>query len=68
VLRVEISALRDSQEWVVTVCDNGVGIDRADASRIFGMFFRPGNETEGVVIGLAVCRRRPSGREVGLPT
>jgi signal transduction histidine kinase len=56
-LRVELSALRDSQEWVVTVSDNGVGVDPDQASRIFGMFSRASNDTDGVGIGLAVCRR-----------
>jgi signal transduction histidine kinase len=56
-LRVELSALRDSREWVVTVRDNGVGVDPDQASRIFGMFSRAGNEAEGAGIGLAVCRR-----------
>jgi signal transduction histidine kinase len=56
-LRVELSALRDSQEWVVTVRDNGVGVDADHASRIFEMFSRANNKTEGVGIGLAVCRR-----------
>ena len=56
-LRVGLSALRDSQEWVVTVRDNGRGVDPDQASRIFGMFSRADGETEGVGIGLAVCRR-----------
>jgi signal transduction histidine kinase len=56
-LRVELSALRDSREWVVTVRDNGVGVDPDRASEIFGMFSRASNETEGAGIGLAVCRR-----------
>jgi signal transduction histidine kinase len=56
-LRVELSALRDSQEWVVTVRENGVGVDADHASRIFEMFSRANNKTEGVGIGLAVCRR-----------
>jgi signal transduction histidine kinase len=55
--RVELSALRDSQEWVVTVRDNGPGVEPAQASRIFGMFSRADSETDGVGIGLAVCRR-----------
>jgi chemotaxis family two-component system sensor kinase Cph1 len=55
--RVEVSALRDSQEWVVTVRDNGPGVPPEQASRIFGMFSRAHQETEGVGIGLAVCRR-----------
>lgn len=54
---VELSALRDSHEWVVTVRDNGVGVDPDQASRIFEMFSRANSEPEGVGIGLAVCRR-----------
>ena len=56
-LRVEVSALQDSQEWVVTVRDNGAGVDPDQASRIFGMFSRADSATEGAGIGLAVCRR-----------
>src|SRR5262245_45592407 len=55
--RVEISARRDTQEWVVTVRDNGCGVDPGQAGRIFGMFSRGSREVEGVGIGLAVCRR-----------
>jgi len=55
--RVELSALRDSQEWVVTVRDNGVGVDPEQATRIFGMFSRADHEADGAGIGLAVCRR-----------
>ena len=46
--RIELSALRDSHEWVVTVRDNGVGVDPDQASRIFEMFSRANSETEGV--------------------
>ena len=46
--RVELSALRDSQEWVVTVRDNGVGVDPEQATRIFGMFSRADHEADGV--------------------
>jgi signal transduction histidine kinase len=56
-LRVRVSALRDSQEWVVTVRDNGIGVDPHQMSRIFGMFSRADAGTEGAGIGLAVCRR-----------
>jgi signal transduction histidine kinase len=56
-LRVEVSALRDSQEWVMTVRDNGVGVNPDQASRIFGMFSRGDPGIEGAGIGLAVCRR-----------
>jgi signal transduction histidine kinase len=56
-LRVEVSALRDSQEWVLTMRDNGVGVGADQASRIFGMFSRANQHVDGVGIGLAVCRR-----------
>jgi signal transduction histidine kinase len=56
-LRVEVSALRDRREWVVTVRDNGIGVDPAHASRIFSMFARAETQTDGTGIGLAVCRR-----------
>jgi signal transduction histidine kinase len=54
---VEVSALRDSAEWVVTVSDNGVGVDADQATRIFGMFSRVDKSAEGLGIGLAICRR-----------
>jgi signal transduction histidine kinase len=56
-LRIAISALPDSQEWVVTVRDNGVGVDPQQATGIFGMFSRARGDVEGAGIGLAVCRR-----------
>jgi signal transduction histidine kinase len=54
---VEVFAHGDRQEWVVTVRDNGLGVDPDHASRIFRMFARVHGETEGTGIGLAVCRR-----------
>jgi signal transduction histidine kinase len=56
-LRIEVSALQDSQEWVVSVRDNGIGVDPEQATGIFGMFSRAGGDVEGAGIGLAVCRR-----------
>jgi signal transduction histidine kinase len=56
-LRIEVSALRDSHEWVVTVRDNGVGVDPSQTTGIFGMFSRANSTVEGAGIGLAVCRR-----------
>ncbi len=56
-LRVEVSAVRDTREWVVTVRDNGIGVDPTQATRIFGMFSRASKEIDGAGIGLAVSRR-----------
>ena len=55
--RVEVVADRRSEEWVLTVRDNGIGVKREDASRIFGMFSRARRDVDGSGIGLAVCRR-----------
>jgi signal transduction histidine kinase len=55
--RVGVSAMRDSAEWVITVRDNGRGVDAQQATRIFGMFSRADQRTEGIGIGLAICRR-----------
>ena len=49
--------MRDSQEWVATMRDNGVGVDPVQATRIFSMFSRANEQVEGAGIGLAVCRR-----------
>ena len=56
-LRVDVTTVRDSLEWVVTVRDNGVGVDAAQATRIFSMFSRANEHVDGAGIGLAVCRR-----------
>ena len=56
-LQVEFTAMQDSQEWVLTMRDNGLGIDPDKASRIFEMFTRDNDATDGIGIGLAVCRR-----------
>jgi signal transduction histidine kinase len=55
--RVEVSAERGSQEWIVCVRDNGVGVDPVQAGRIFELFSRGDTLVDGVGIGLAVCRR-----------
>jgi chemotaxis family two-component system sensor kinase Cph1 len=54
---VHVSAWRREDEWVITVRDNGVGVDPDQASRIFDMFSRASTAPEGSGIGLAVCRR-----------
>ena len=41
----------------MSVSDNGIGIDRENARRIFAMFSRIERRVEGSGIGLAVCRR-----------
>ena len=58
--RIRVVAERGECEWVVSICDNGIGFDPADADRIFEILQRlHADETQytGTGIGLAVCKR-----------
>jgi signal transduction histidine kinase len=55
--RVDVSAERGSREWIVSVRDNGIGVQPEQAGRIFGLFSRGGGDVDGLGIGLAMCRR-----------
>ncbi len=56
---VRISAERADEGWVVTVRDNGIGIESWNLERIFEMFQRlhATEEYAGSGMGLAICRR-----------
>ena len=56
---VHVTAERAPEAWVVTVSDNGIGVDPAQRERIFGMFERlhARDRYQGTGIGLAVCKR-----------
>ena len=57
--RVHISATRESDAWVVSVSDEGIGIDPEHRDRIFEVFQRLHTQDEhpGTGIGLALCKR-----------
>jgi two-component system sensor histidine kinase/response regulator len=57
--RVAISAQRDGAAWLFSVRDNGIGMDAADAERIFDIFQRAHSAAEypGTGIGLAICKK-----------
>jgi signal transduction histidine kinase len=57
--RVHVAAVREDAYWVFFVCDNGIGIEPADANKIFTVFQRLHGPEEfpGAGIGLATCKR-----------
>ncbi|QLK25765.1 MEDS domain-containing protein [Natrinema zhouii] len=57
--RIHIDAYRRGREWVISVQDDGIGIDPADQDRVFTVFDRlhSREEYEGTGIGLALCQR-----------
>jgi light-regulated signal transduction histidine kinase (bacteriophytochrome) len=55
---VHISARREHDEWIISVQDNGPGIDPAFQDRIFWAFKRlHGKEYPGNGLGLAFCKK-----------
>jgi signal transduction histidine kinase len=56
--RVSISSEAGADEWIISITDNGIGIDPQYAERIFGIFKRlHGRELPGTGMGLAICKR-----------
>jgi light-regulated signal transduction histidine kinase (bacteriophytochrome) len=57
--RIAISATREGAEWLFCVRDNGIGMEAAEAERIFDIFQRAHSAAEypGTGIGLAICKK-----------
>jgi light-regulated signal transduction histidine kinase (bacteriophytochrome) len=56
---IAIAARKEDRNWVVSVADNGIGIDPQFFDRIFQVFKRlhGPDSYEGAGLGLALCRR-----------
>jgi signal transduction histidine kinase len=57
--RVHISTEHKEKEWVISICDNGMGIDPKHSASIFDIFQRLHDSSKypGNGIGLATCKK-----------
>jgi light-regulated signal transduction histidine kinase (bacteriophytochrome) len=57
--RIRIGAERRQQQWLISVEDNGIGIEPEFKEHIFGIFKRlhTADEYSGTGVGLAICQR-----------
>jgi PAS domain S-box-containing protein len=57
--RVHVRAQRDGGAWILSVQDNGIGIDPEYAAYVFGLFkrIRAASGHSGTGIGLALCKK-----------
>jgi PAS domain S-box-containing protein len=57
--QVSVTAANVDGLWRIGICDNGIGIDKADTERVFEVFKRlhPADRYPGSGIGLSACKR-----------
>lgn len=57
--RIHIAAAPREREWVLSVSDNGMGIERQYAEKVFGIFkcLHSRDKYPGSGMGLAICRK-----------
>ena len=54
---IHVSAQADDKGWIISVRDNGIGMESQYAEQIFRIFQRLSRNYEGVGIGLSLCKQ-----------
>jgi light-regulated signal transduction histidine kinase (bacteriophytochrome) len=55
--RIHVSAVEQDQNWIISIADNGVGIEPRYKDQIFVLFKRlHGRDKPGSGVGLAICK------------
>jgi two-component system, chemotaxis family, sensor kinase Cph1 len=62
-LEISIGCESSEEEWIFSVADNGIGIDKADLDRIFVLFSKLNRQKDSTGIGLAICEKIVSRHE-----
>lgn len=57
--RIFVDARQEAGHYLLTIADNGIGIEKEHQERVFSLFHRlhPRSKFEGTGMGLAMCRR-----------
>ena len=54
---INIATIKDKENMILTIEDNGIGIDKADIAKIFDIYGRLHKEVEGQGIGLYLAKK-----------
>lgn len=56
-LEITVTSKSLDDDWLISVGDNGIGIDSEQQQRVFELFRRAHPDYEGMGLGLAICQR-----------